>query len=134
EEAKVLSSEGGDKVIIFYSVINAPLVDRRDYCIRILDESNWADPKATLKVSWKASDKCIPEKEGLVRVKINDGYWTLAPRDNGTKTFATYYVFTDPGGSIPKWIANKANSTAVPNVFEAIRKVIADNRAAAQKK
>ena len=130
EESKILSTEGGDKVTYFYSVINAPLVDRRDYCIRILDETDWKNPKAPLYLTWKASDKCIPEKDGLVRVKLNDGYWKLEARENGAKTFATYYVFTDPGGSIPNWIANKANSVAVPNVFASIRKVIADNRAA----
>jgi hypothetical protein len=46
-------------------------------------------------------------------------------REGGQKTEATYYVYTDPGGSIPKWIANKANSTAVPDVFKAIRKTTA---------
>jgi len=131
DEAKVVSTEGGGKVIILYSVVNAPVVDRRDYCIRILDES---DGKGMMMESWKASDACGPDKEGLVRVKVNDGYWKLEPRDNGTRTFATYYVFTDPGGAIPKWLANKANSTAVPNVFAAIRKVIAGKRAEAQKK
>src|SRR4051812_13433662 len=29
EDSKVLASEGGDKVIWFYSVVNAPLVSRR---------------------------------------------------------------------------------------------------------
>lgn len=131
DEAKVISTEGGGKVIVLYSVVNAPVVDRRDYCIRILDES---DGTGMMMETWKASDACGAEKEGLVRVKVNDGYWKLEPRENGAKTFATYYVFTDPGGSIPKWLANKANSTAVPNVFAAIRKVIANKRAEASKK
>ncbi len=129
EEAKVLSSEGGDKVIVFYSVVNAPLVDRRDYCIRLVDETDWKSPNPTLLVTWKAAEKCVPEKDGLVRVKYNDGYWKLEPRENGTKTMATYYLFTDPGGSIPNWIANKANGTAVPNVFAKIRKTVSEKQA-----
>jgi hypothetical protein len=134
EDSKVLASENGDKTIWFYSVVNAPLVDRRDYVIKILDESDWKDGAGFLKVSWTSStstdkDKIVPEREGYVRLKINDGYWLLEPREGGKKTFATYYVYTDPGGSIPKFIANKANSTAVPNVFAAIRKVVAEDRA-----
>ena len=63
-----------------------------------------------------------------MRVKLNNGYWHLEPRENGTKTWATYYVLTDPGGSIPKWIANRANNTAVPDVFAAVRKVITQTK------
>ncbi len=139
EDSKVLAREEGDKTIWFYSVVNAPLVDRRDYVIKIVDESDWKDGAGFLKVTWTGwnetgTDKAVPEKKGYVRVKINDGYWLLEPRESGKKTFATYYVYTDPGGSLPKWIANKANGTAVPNVFAAIRKVVADDRAKAAKK
>ena len=123
EESTVISSEDGGKVIHFYSVVNAPFVDRRDYVIKLVDESDWQDGKGYLKVTWTPSDKGPPEKKDLVRVKVNDGMWKLEPRDGGKKTHVIYYVFTDPGGSIPKWIANKANGTAVPNVFKAIRDV-----------
>lgn len=136
-EAKVLGKEDGDKVIYFYSRLNLPLVDNRDYTIKIVDESNWNDGSGYLKVTWtcfdppKGSPMAVAAKEGVVRLGLNDGFWKLEPRDNGNKTWATYYVHTDPGGSVPKWIANKANSTAVPDVFTAIRKVVADDRAKA---
>ncbi len=138
ELAKVVATEGDGKVIWFYSVINAPLVDRRDYVIKLTDESDWKEGKGQLKVSWTAwnekGDKQVAEKENMVRVKLNDGSWTLEPREDGKKTFATYYVYTDPGGSLPKFIVNKANGTAVPEVFNAIKKgVLADREKAAKK-
>jgi hypothetical protein len=58
----------------------------------------------------------------VVRVKLNNGYWLLEPREEGKKTFVTYYLYTDPGGSLPKWIADKANKTSVPDVLRAVRK------------
>lgn len=134
EVSKVIATEGekdanGAKVTYFYSVVNAPVVDRRDYVIRLVDESNWKDGKGFLKVTWSAVDrKDVPEKSDYVRVKINDGMWLLEPREDGKKTFATYYVYTDPGGSVPNWIANRANSTAVPNVFKAIKDTVQKNR------
>jgi hypothetical protein len=64
-------------------------------------------------------------KDGLVRVTVNEGFWLLEPRENGAKTFATYYLFTHPGGSLPDWLVNKANGTAVPDVFKRIREVAA---------
>ena len=123
EVSRVISREGGDKVIYLYSVINAPLVDRRDYAIRLVDESKWKDGQGYLRVTWKPANDKAPEKpDNVVRVEINEGYWHLEPADGGKKTKATYYVYTDPGGSVPQWIANRANGTAVPNVFEHVRK------------
>ena len=136
-EAKTLAKEDGDKVIYFYSRLSLPMVDNRDYIIKILDESDWKDGAGYLKVSWtrvdppKGDPKFVELKDGVVRTPINDGFWKLEPRDNGNKTWATYYLHTDPGGSVPKWIANKANGTAVPSVFAAIRKTVADERAKA---
>ncbi len=122
EESRVLSREDGDKVIYFYSLINAPFVSRRDYVIRIVDESDWKNGAGYLKSSWTVSPNGVPARDGVVRVAQNDGYWLLEPRDGGKRTFVTYWLFTDPGGAIPTWLANKANSSAVPDVFRAIRK------------
>lgn len=127
-ESKVLSVEEGGKVTYFYSVVDAPIVDKRDYVIKLLDESDWQDGKGFLLVTWATWDKGPPERKGFIRVKINDGFWKLEPREDGKKTYATYFVHTDPGGLIPTWVANKANSMAVPDVFKAIKKVIAKSK------
>ncbi len=128
EEAKVLSREKEGKVTYFYSRLNTPLVDRRDYILRLVDES---DGKGTFKVSWKAvndQDALQPVNKDVVRVRINDGYWLLEPREDGKKTFVTYYIYTNPGGSIPGWIADRANGTAVPKVFDSIKKAVENER------
>lgn len=137
EYGKVLSRSDGDKVIFFHSVVNTPLVDKRDYIIRLEDQSDAS--KGIFHVAWRAA---VPqdgvqlpaEKEGIVRVKLNNGFWRLEPREDGKKTFATYYVHTDPGGQIPKFIANKGNTMAVPKVFESIRNTVAAERAKNGKK
>ena len=121
-EGKVLKETGGGKDIWFYSVISAPLVSKRDYVIKLTDTSKWNEGQGYLRVDWKAVPGYHPEQPGLVRVQLNTGYWKLEPRDGGKKTFATYYVHTDPGGSIPGFIRDQANSAAVPDVFRAVRK------------
>lgn len=138
EYAKVLQRSEGDKVIFFHSVVNAPMVDKRDYVIRLTDESDWQDGKGFLLVKWRAVEPAdgieLPkEKDQIVRVKLNNGHWRLEPREDGKKTWAEYYVHTDPGGAIPKFIVNMANGTAVPDVFMAIRKVVQAERAKAAK-
>lgn len=123
EESRVLASEQDGKVTLFHCVVNAPLVDKRDFIIRIQDESDWKEGTGFLKTAWTAATEgAPPEREGVVRVKLNTGYWLLEPREEGKKTFVTYYLYTDPGGSVPKWIADRANKTSVPDVLRAVRK------------
>ena len=80
------------------------------------------DPAKKLGTTWTVSTEGPAESDKAVRLKVNDGSWTLEPLDGGKRTRATYYLYTDPGGSIPSWIANKANTMALPDLFEAIRK------------
>lgn len=123
EESRVLASEEDGKVVLFYCLVNAPLVDKRDFIIRIRDESDWQDGKGFLKTAWSvATEGAPPPREGVVRVKLNNGYWLLEPREEGRKTFVTYYLYTDPGGALPKWIADRANKQSVPDVLRAVRK------------
>ena len=133
-EAKVLTRSEDAKDTLFYSRLNTPMVDERDYIIALKDESDWKDGKGFYKVSWTAApkeqDSLVPEKKDVVRVRINNGYWLLEPREEGKKTFATYYVYTVPGGAIPTFIINQANGMAVPKVFEAIKKTVIDKRSA----
>lgn len=135
EKSEILATEevGGKKAWHFYSLINAPLASRRDYTIRVADESDWQDGKGFMKTHWDVSDKGPAPKDGVVRVKINQGSWLLEPIDGGKKTKATYLLFTDPGGSLPTWIANKANSSALPDIFVAIRKLAKDPKYAEAK-
>jgi len=120
--SRVVEVEQEGKVKHFYTVVNAPLVSKRDYTLRIEDVSDWRDGKGFLKTHWVPSDKGPPPNDDHVRVKINEGSWTLEPLENGTKTPATSDLYTDPGGSLPNWVINKANSSAIPDVFGALRK------------
>ena len=131
DESRILSTEVEDgkiKAWLFYSVVNAPLVSKRDYAIRVADESDWQDGKGFMKTHWNLSDKGPAPKKGVVRTPVNQGSWLLEPLDDGKKTRATYLLFTDPGGSLPTWIANKANSGAIPDIFVALRKYAKEPR------
>ena len=61
-----------------------------------------------------------PKPEDTVRVSVCEGTWALEPI-GPHKTRATYYLYTDPGGAVPNWIANLANSRSVPDLMAAIR-------------
>jgi hypothetical protein len=124
ETCQVLGVEQDGKIQYVYTVVNPPIIDRRDFTIRVTDESEWKGGEGYMKSAWTmTSEKGPPLKQGTIRLKSNDGYWKLEPRDGGKKTFVTYYVYTDPGGEVPKWIVNQANGNTVPDVIRAVRKV-----------
>ncbi|MDF3199694.1 START domain-containing protein [Pseudomonas sp. 1912-s] len=61
-----------------------------------------------------------PEVKGYVRVAQVDGYWKLVPKgDNLTEV--TYQVHTEPGGSVPSWLANKFVVDAPFNTLKALK-------------
>jgi hypothetical protein len=122
EESRIIATEEGGKVVHVYCIINAPLVSRRDYTLRIVDESQWKDGNGFLKTRWTLSNKGPALNPGIVRVTVNEGSWLLEPIENGTKTKATYQFSTTPGGSLPAWVSDKANTSTIPDVFEALRK------------
>lgn len=118
EESKLLKRDGND--IYFYTRLDTPLVAKRDYALKITI-SKQAD--GSLKSQWWPANHLAPKAiEGVVRVGVNEGYWLLTPAEGGAKTKAVYFVKTDPGGAIPSWIVNKANTVAVPDVFLSLRK------------
>ena len=120
EEQKVFSRTEGE--VVFWTVADFPLVSKRDWVIKSKLEKNFEGGK--YRASWEVTEhkEAPPAAEGVVRLKINTGSWTLEPLGDGKRTRGTYYIFTDPGGSIPSFIANKANTKALPDLFEAVRK------------
>lgn len=125
-EAKVMAREG-DKVSYFYTVIDAPLVSWRDYTIRFIDDSAPDAQGGGYHARWDlANDHGPPPRDKVVRVAAATGFWEFTALDGGRHTRVTYQVLTDPGGSIPAWIADRANLSAMHSLFKALRKAVQD--------
>jgi len=62
----------------------------------------------------------LPEEKGYVRVAQVDGFWTLVHKADGM-TEVTYQVHTEPGGSVPSWLANKFVVDAPFNTLKALK-------------
>lgn len=123
-EGRVLKRDGN--VIWAYQVIDAPLIKLRDTVVEItLSEL----PRGGYATRWVATEREAPPlRKGAVRVERTTGSWRLESTNGGKATFATYVVHTDPGGGVPKWIVNKTQRTALPDIFEAVRKAARSSR------
>ena len=62
--------------------------------------------KQVISVS-KSAHHLVPEKNGIVRVKIIETKWTYTPLASGMVRLE-YQLKSDPAGSIPKWLINLA--------------------------
>lgn len=99
--AEALKAEG-DKHWT-YTRFNTPWpVTPRDSVMEVTTEEG-ADGSITRHL--KGVPTYVPEEKGFVRVSKVEGIWKFTPKADG-QVEALYQVHTEPGGSIPSWLAN----------------------------
>ena len=115
-----------DDSIVGYQRLSPKVCADRDYTLRVWKKS-WPTAYGLVYTShWSpANELGPPEKKGVVRVKICEGKWLLEP-DGANKTRATYFIYTDTGGFIPSFIANRVSLTGITKLFAAVRKQVKD--------
>jgi hypothetical protein len=123
-ECRLIKRDGDS--IVGYQRLSPKVCADRDYTLRVWKKS-WPSTGGLVFMShWSpANDLGPPEKKGVVRVKLCEGKWLLEP-DGTTKTRATYFIYTDTGGFIPSFIANRISVTGITKLFAAVRKQVKD--------
>ena len=113
---KLLKSEGDQAWT--YTQFNTPWpVTARD---SVLHVTSSIDTDGTLTRKLEGVPKYIPEEKGFVRVAQVEGFWKLTPK-GANSTEVTYQVHTEPGGSVPSFVANKFVVDAPFNTLKALR-------------
>ena len=113
---KLLKHEG-DKSWT-YTQFNTPLpVTPRDSVLLVT--TNKASD-GTLTRTLEGLPTYLPEEKGFVRVAQVKGFWKLVPK-GANQTEVTYQVHTEPGGSVPSWLANKFVVDAPFNTLKALK-------------
>ncbi|MDF0733258.1 START domain-containing protein [Pseudomonas entomophila] len=112
---KLLKHEGDQSWT--YTQFNTPWpVTPRDSILHVTTTQE-ADGSLTRKL--EGEPKYLPEEAGFVRVAQVQGFWELVPK--GDSTEVTYQVHTEPGGSVPSWLANKFVVDAPFNTLKGLR-------------
>jgi hypothetical protein len=108
-----------------YQRISPPFVSDRDYTLR---HQSVEDPqRAHYELWWEAASGVgPPARDRVVRVEICTGAYILDGIEGGTRTRLIYQLHTDPGGLLPKWLADRANIESVPALLRAIARRAAD--------
>lgn len=78
-------------------------VDNRDVITQFIVEKI----DSGIRLNQKGIPDFIPKKEGIVRIPSFKGFWEVTDIDGG-KVKIIQQAASDPGGSIPAWLANTA--------------------------
>lgn len=125
-ESRAVSEDGTE--VTTYQRLNVPFVANRDYTVRVEHGTTKGPDGITYRDTWETANEAgPPERHGVVRVRVNEGSWLLEPAGTaGDSTQATYQIYTDSGGVVPAFLANRASQMIIPRLFEAIRKQARD--------
>jgi hypothetical protein len=118
-EQRLLGSEGALSWI--YSRYVAPWpVTPRDSVLQVATEIG-ADGSVTRRLT--AAPTRLPEQRGHVRVRKLEGIWRLRPLGEG-RVEVVYQAHTEPGGSVPSWLANSFVVDAPLQTLKALKALV----------
>ena len=117
--SEVLGKEAGTQWV--FQQLAFPLISDRYYTIRLTTDISLA-AQNIYRINWTLAQGAEPVRKGRGEpTLVNNGSWDLRPRAGGNGMQVVYFIHTDPGGALPRFIVNMANTTAVPSVIEAVR-------------
>lgn len=118
KKSRVLHEQGNRSRVFQQLDFPWPISDRY-YTIELTADTTYSE-QGHYFVSWTLSRAGLetPAGEGLP-LKVDDGYWLFCTIGEN-RTFVEYYINSDPGGLLPSWAVNQANSRAVPDVLHAV--------------
>ena len=106
----------------YYSRLDFPWpLDDRDIVVR----SKVVQDALTRKVTATsiAQTNYLPDNKGVVRMTNAHTSWTLLPGPGGW-TYVEYYIYSDPGGSLPDWMVNMALDVGPRETIKNIRSFV----------
>ena len=116
-EQRLLKHEGN--LSWAYSRFHTPWpVQPRDSILQVTTTHD-ADGRVTRTLLGVAD--YLPLQPGFVRVSKVEGFWSLTPLDGEIEV--VYQVHSEPGGSVPAWLANSFVVDAPFNTLQGLRQL-----------
>lgn len=118
-EQHLIKHEGAESWV--YTRFDMPWpVTSRDAVMHVVSE---AGSDGSLLRKLEAQPQFLPLKPDNVRVASVQGYWRFVPKGAG-QIEVTYQAHTEPGGSVPSWLANRFVVDAPFNTLQGLRRVV----------
>jgi hypothetical protein len=118
KESRTLRRSGERSVV--YTRVEPPVGGSRDYVVEVDVLSRQASG-GRFHQRWRALPDLLPARSGVVRLRVNEGSWDIAPLPQGLSQ-VTYRFRVDPGGWVPAFVSDLANKKAIPEVLRAVER------------
>lgn len=119
-ESGIVDHPGPEELIV-YQVVTAPITAKRDFYLDVWLQRGNPQNGGVFGTRFTAIPDYKPPREGVVRMRTNEGGWRFEPIDGGKRTRVTYSLLSNPGGMIPKWLIDMNSVSAVSDLFKALR-------------
>lgn len=108
-----------------YALIDAPVIDRRDYVIVSEVKQDLQPDGSGMYISeWRLDPAEGPRpRDGIIRIGFNEGSWTLKAIDGGKRTEVVYRIKCAPGGNIPSRAAGYVQRVTLPDYVEMLERL-----------
>lgn len=122
KDARVIQEHPEDKSVFIYTLIDLPIVGKRDYVTQVWQpQAVGPDGTGVFEAKWVARPKHLPERSGVVRLQTNDGMWLATSKAPG-KTWLVHKFAVDPGGWVPAFAANLGNEKGVTDTYKNVER------------
>jgi len=93
------------------------VVSPRDVVVHVQSQST----DGSSGCHWTDLKEREPEQEGVVRMALLRGSWTIEPLD-ATRSRVVYQIAVNPGGRLPGWLVRRGAVSAMPDVIDQLRR------------
>lgn len=122
KESRSVGDADSDGGFFVYNRLDLPWIQSRDFVTKTWVLQRAADDgSGEFRSKWVSVPDKLPSRQGIVRMKVNEGTWTVKPLGKG-KSWASFRSSIDPGGWIPGFAANFGSTTGVIDTFSAVEK------------
>ncbi|MCB9558757.1 MAG: hypothetical protein H6707_21750 [Deltaproteobacteria bacterium] len=123
-EARVLWQQAESQQLLVYQRLNLPVISDRDYVLHV----RWGKRDDVLWVAYRVVQGFGPARvPGVVRVPQHEGVWQLRRAKDGRGSQVRYQMRIDLAGYLPRWLARSGAGKEVPELFEAICRIVRHN-------
>jgi hypothetical protein len=106
--------------IIYHTEVSAPVIDNRDFVIRLKIERKANDEWI---ISATSLPNFIPAKEDVVRIPMSKAIWKVKENAPGRLSIE-YVIEIDFGGVVPVWVVNSLAHKAPYETFKSMKEQI----------
>jgi hypothetical protein len=121
KETRVLETSA-DGARLVYTRLEPPFISARDYVVRAqVGKLLGPDGRGEFSNSWRSVPDRLPRRNGVVRLPICDGSWTVSRAASG-RARVVYRASVDPGSWVPGFISDMANRTGALHTLRAVER------------